>query len=298
MNYVNRFLFYLIFSCSLIYSCKEETKKTEPLITIVKKEAIPVDTITPKQEVKKDTVTIPPIHYSIYSTKEITDADILKNYKNDSLEVLMALNRVDEDHFHKLDSVIIPDHFDSLLSYSPLPFEIKNIDTVPKMILVSYRFQAIGLYEKGKLIRWAPASTGKKTTPTPTGLFYTNWKAKTTVSTENPEWILNWYFNLDNKRGVSLHQYELPGYPASHACVRLREKDAHFIYYWAEQFKLNDSDKVIANGTPVLIFGEYPFGKRRPWRAICNSPDSVKINESQMGVLIEKYYPVSLTTKL
>jgi lipoprotein-anchoring transpeptidase ErfK/SrfK len=93
-------------------------------------------------------------------------------------------------------------------------------------LLISYPIEAFGAYEQGKLVRWGPTSLGKKSTKTPTGLFFTNWKSKETISTEDSSWILKWYFNLVNSTGVSIHQYGLPGYPASHACARLYEEDA------------------------------------------------------------------------
>jgi len=37
-----------------------------------------------------------------------------------------------------------------------------------------------------------------------------------------------------NKRGHSFHQYELPGHPASHGCIRLLERDATWIYDWGK----------------------------------------------------------------
>lgn len=272
----------------MFFACNQ--KRTDNTVSPDSAETTPIDT-EKTSEVKKEgvitadtNVTIPTANltYQLIRNSDSLSIAIQKNFHGDSLEVLMALNRVDEHHFHRPDSLIFPDQFTTLLSYSPFPDTIHEIDTAAKMILISYRIQAIALYEFGKLIRWAPASLGKKTTPTPTGLFYTNWKAKTTTSTENPEWILNWYFNLDNFRGVSLHEYELPGLPASHACIRLQDSVAKFIYYWADQWKVNPEGKITKPGTPVLIFGKYAFGKRRPWRTIVNGTDDWKIRKEEL----------------
>lgn len=223
----------------------------------------------------------PPIHYSLVRNSDSLSKYIYKNFHGDSLKVLMALNRVDATHFHRPDSIIFPDRYDSLSVYSPFPDSL-HLDTVKKRIVVSYRLQAFAFYEHGKQILWGPVSMGKSSTPTPTGMFFTNWKAKTTVSTENPEWILNWYFNLENFRGVSLHEYDLPGYPASHACIRMLAEDAKFIYYHADQWKLTPEGTIEQNGTPVLIFGKYPFGKRRPWRNVVNDPSRAIITEKEL----------------
>jgi len=101
-------------------------------------------------------------------------------------------------------------------------------------------------------------STGRKETPTPIGLFHLTWKAKQRRSTDNEQWLLRWYFNFVNARGVSFHQFDLPGYPASHACVRLLERDAEWLYGWGDQWTLDaDGRRVAASGSTVLIVGRF-----------------------------------------
>ena len=94
---------------------------------------------------------------------------------------------------------------------------------------------AFGIYEYGNLVKCGPVSSGKKAAPTPAGKYHTNWKKDVKVSTIDPEWIMPWYFNIENKQGIAFHKYELPGYPASHACIRLHEADAIWIYNWADK---------------------------------------------------------------
>jgi hypothetical protein len=53
---------------------------------------------------------------------------------------------------------------------------------------------------------------GREKDQTPTGLFFTNWKAEETTSTFNDEWV-KMNYNIIN--WVGFHQYSLPGYPAS-----------------------------------------------------------------------------------
>ncbi len=91
---------------------------------------------------------------------------------------------------------------------------MKNID---KIIFFSYPTQVFATYENGDLVYTGPTNMGRKKDPTPTGLFYSNWKAEETTSTFNDEWDLKWNFNIENKLGVGWHQYSLPGYPASHS---------------------------------------------------------------------------------
>jgi hypothetical protein len=96
---------------------------------------------------------------------------------------------------------------------------VAEIAAVPKLLLVARRVQAFGAYEQGRLVRWGPVSTGKKSTPTPTGLFHTNWHARGKVSTENLEWLLPWYFNVHNTRGISFHQFDMPSPAATWKCA-------------------------------------------------------------------------------
>jgi hypothetical protein len=72
-----------------------------------------------------------------------------------------------------------------------------------------------------------------------------------------------------NERGVSFHLFDLPGYPASHACARLLLRDAQWLYNWGEQWSLDMSRReVMVAGTPVLILGTYRFGTPPAWLSL------------------------------
>jgi hypothetical protein len=52
--------------------------------------------------------------------------------------------------------------------------------------------------------------------------------------------------------------------------MRLLEEDAEWMYTWGEQWILDEKGtKVIAKGTPVIIFGEPNF-KTKPWKDLQN----------------------------
>jgi hypothetical protein len=209
------------------------------------------------------------IHYSFIPVTKLVKSHIDSIFNSGKLEILYALNRVDGKHITRLDSLIVPDTFSTDLNlYTPFPDSLKSVSALPKLILFSYGIQAFAAYENGCQVRWGPVSMGKKSTPTPTGLFHTNWKAKTTVSTVDTSWVMNWYFNLMNFKGVSMHEYDLPGYPASHACIRMLGEDAKWLYYWAEQWTLSDKSQTIRNGTPVLIYGSFDYAGIPPWRKL------------------------------
>jgi hypothetical protein len=186
--------------------------------------------------------------------------------------------------------LIVPDTFlPSLDYYSPFPKHLSFMDSIKKILLFSYKTQAFAAYENGILSRWGPTSLGKKSTPTQAGLFHCNWRARKTISTIDADWILNWYVNIDNKSGVSIHEYELPGYPASHACGRLSAEDAQWIYNWIDQWKLSENgQQILAYGTPVIVFGSYDFEKKL-FRNILNGNEAIKVSSDSIREVVSIY---------
>ena len=199
------------------------------------------------------------------------------------LQIAYAVNRTDAANFAKMDSVIIPaDLNGDIAYYMHFPFQVNYLDAVQKIIFFSYPTQTFATYENGVLIHTGPTNMGRKKDPTPTGLFYANWKSEKTTSTFNDEWELLWNFNIENKLGVGWHQYELPGYPVSHSCLRLREKDARYLYDWADQWILGDKESIRVKGTPVIVFGSYNFDAPKPWLQLVMNPKAMDIAEAEI----------------
>ncbi|MGB5007950.1 MAG: L,D-transpeptidase [Ferruginibacter sp.] len=199
------------------------------------------------------------------------------------LQIAYAVNRTDAANFAKMDSVIIPADLDGDIAYyMHFPFQVNYLDAVQKIIFFSYPTQTFATYENGVLIHTGPTNMGRKKDPTPTGLFYANWKSEKTTSTFNDEWELLWNFNIENKLGVGWHQYELPGYPVSHSCLRLREKDARYLYDWADQWILGDKESIRVKGTPVIVFGSYNFDAPKPWLQLVMNPKAMDIAEAEI----------------
>jgi lipoprotein-anchoring transpeptidase ErfK/SrfK len=212
----------------------------------------------------------------------------------EKMSVLLKLNRLDARHLRAGVTILIPEQIDELINYSPFPLRLEAARETPKLILASLRVQAFAAYEYGELVRWGPISSGKKASPTPAGLYHTNWKSKATRSSINEEWLLPWYFNLDNERGIAFHQYDLPGYPASHGCLRLLEDDAAWIYGWADQWTLSADHRIEAYGTPVIVFGKYDYAKQAPWKQLLTDYRAAGVTGNELEEAIRIEFPASI----
>jgi len=199
-----------------------------------------------------------------------TAAELAKRFTPEQIAVLEMLNRRDKVHLLRGDpptpGLLVPAAWSAdPLVYSPFPPLWPAGEKYAKAVVVDQPTQAFAAYEHGRLVRWGPVSTGRKDTPTPDGTFNLTWRARKRRSTDNQDWLLEWYFNFVNERGVSFHLFDLPGYPASHACVRLLLRDAQWLYDWGEQWTLDERRQLAAPGTPVFILGVYPFGAPPAW---------------------------------
>ena len=81
----------------------------------------------------------------------------------------------------------------------------------------------------------------------------------------------------------------MPGYPASHSCLRLLEADAKFMFDWAEEWILADKQTVKAKGTPVIVFGAYDFDGRRPWLNLAKDSHANDIAAASLNGIVSKY---------
>ncbi len=245
---------------------------------------LPPPSTTPTVVPPLPQIPLDPIRYSVLTlSSALPMIELEEAVGKDQVPIVLALNRIDANNLKSGMTLTVLNTPTDMLSLSPFPDTLLAASTLPKIIFISQQNQAFGAYEYGTLVRWGAVSTGKKSTPTPSKLYHTNWKGKLVISTVNSEWLLPWYFNLENFEGISMHQYELPGYPASHSCVRLSKEDAMWIYDWAQQWILaKATGEKLANGTPVIIFGAYDYEKIAPWKMLSVDNDITSITATSL----------------
>ncbi len=152
--------------------------------------------------------------------------------------IFMKVNRSDRSTVRAGKTVLLPVDIDKALQYSPLPDKLSDARG-EREIRVFLDRQYFGAYENGKLVFWGPVSSGSKSHPTPTGKFTVNFKQryKRSIRYDNAPmpYSINFYY------GFFIHQQSLPGYPASHGCIRLLMDDAKKLFNWVQ------------NGDPVTV---------------------------------------------
>jgi hypothetical protein len=220
------------------------------------------------------------VAYRLENTKQWLAANATNSK---ALKIAYAVNRTDATNLKLMDSIVVPEDVSGDVEfYLPFPLTVPYLKEIEKIVFFSYPTQTFAAYEKGQLVYSGPTNMGREKDQTPRGLSFTNWKAEETTSTFNDEWDLRWNFNIENKLGVGWHQYELPGYPASHSCLRMQENDAKFMYKWADEWQLADSETVKVKGTPVIVFGDYDFSAPRPWFQLTSNPKVLDISENEI----------------
>lgn len=114
----------------------------------------------------------------------------------------------------------------------------------PVAVVVSIPDQLVHVYRNAVRIAVSTCSTGKKGHGTPTGVFTILEKDKHhRSSTYNNAPMPN--MNRLTWRGIALHAGNLPGYPASHGCIRLPLKFSELLFGLTHV------------GTPVIIAGSH-----------------------------------------
>jgi len=98
--------------------------------------------------------------------------------------------------------------------------QVPNASKGPLVIVISIADQRISLYDNGVLIARSSVSTGVRDHPTPLGVFSVIGKQKWHRSNIYSDAPMP-YMQRITWSGIALHAGNLPGYPASHGCIRL-----------------------------------------------------------------------------
>jgi hypothetical protein len=212
-------------------------------------------------------------------TRNERAGNLQERFTDSQLALLEKLNRADVEQLEQLSEVVVPLSWsEDELSYSVLPLRYPSSAAWPTFLVVYLPGQVFGAYEFGHLVRWGPVSTGSQSNPTSAGLFALNWRSTGRASTVDPDWFMRWYFNFGNREGLAFHAHPLPGYPASHGCVRLLERDAQWLFEWGQTWLLDPTGtRVLTSGTPVFIVGDYDFDAAPPWRSLAWLSDKVEL---------------------
>ena len=119
----------------------------------------------------------------------------------------------------------------------------KAASTGPVFMVIDLTRQRALVYRDGVPIAASTVSTGSKGRETPTGVFTILQKAVVHRSNTYDDAPMPYMQRLTSK-GVAMHAGNLPGYPASHGCIRLPKAFAKLLYGVTEL------------GTPVMITDE------------------------------------------
>lgn len=118
----------------------------------------------------------------------------------------------------------------------------------PLLLVVSLNNQTVTVYDGAKQIATAPISSGMRGHETPTGIFSLLEKNRHHYSNLYGGAPMPFMQRVTNS-GVALHAGQLPGYPASHGCVRLPYSFARNL------FGITDigARVIITDGTPAPV---------------------------------------------
>ena len=100
----------------------------------------------------------------------------------------------------------------------------------PLLVIISIADQRISLYDNGALIARSSVSTGVKNHPTPLGVFSVISKSRFHRSNIYSNAPMP-YMQRITWSGIALHAGDLPGYPASHGCIRLTHDFATRLFH-------------------------------------------------------------------
>lgn len=190
-----------------------------------------------------------------------------------------TVNRKDIQFFRVGDTVMMPATLEQdLRAYSVFPQWYEEGRDIEKIVFISNKWQSYACYSYGELVRFAAANTGEEGKPTFPGRYGVNWKQRFRISSLDSTWKLPFTVNFHQYAGSAFHQFEMPGRPVSHSCVRQFLSDAEWLFKWVRQAKRDTNGRPIKfTGTPVIILDMFDYSRRRggPWWDVSSNKDVV-----------------------
>lgn len=300
--------YYIIFAISLlIISCSENIKEQDDTNIQLNDslELIKADSIL-EQRMRARVDTFPLIKYQKIHIKDLAQRlKLLEEYKYlDSAPAknksVRTINRKELRFVRTNDSLLIPDKFyDNMAYYSIFPHYYHGARNLKKLIVVSNKWQSYACYEYGNLVRFAAANTGKERTQTYPGRYALVWKQELRKSSLDENWIMPYTWNFHRFAGNAFHKFDMPGFAASHSCVRQFMDDAKWLYRWGEGAKYKNGVPIHLSGTPVIILDVYDYANpgKGPWKNLKSNKDFViELPEDPMKV-DEALIPISQIPK-
>jgi L,D-transpeptidase catalytic domain len=166
--------------------------------------------------------------------------------------------------------------------------EAQDAPNGPLQIIISIKDQRVSVYDNGALIARSSVSTGIPRHPTPLGVFSViskeRWHRSNLYSGAPMP-----YMQRITQSGIALHAGILPGYPASHGCIRLKNDFA--IRLW--RLTKRGTRVIIARDDirPVEIANPHLFeSKPQATSSLPESPDT--ITDSAMTTIPAAHPPI------
>jgi hypothetical protein len=245
-------------------------------------------------KIKEGNERFPIIHYRKAAlTKPLFDS-VRRVYAKapttmEGYRAFTTVNRKDIQYYRLGDTVIIPDTiFKDLRAYSVFPQYYPAGDTITKILFVSNKYQCYACYDSGKLVRFAACNSGEEHKPSFPGRYAVYWKDKLRHSSLDSSWILPFTVNFHLQAGSAFHQFDMPGRPVSHSCIRQFIDDAEWLFKWTKGAKIDGKHRFIPfTGTPVIILDIFDFSRKRggPWRELTTNKDvSILLPDKPMEV--------------
>jgi len=237
------------------------------------------------------------ISYRLIEFESIADLNNLIESMPDTIDrkiarkIVMTLNRKEFRFMKKGENIIIPNIFtNNLLDYSIFPHYYPAAKDLEQLIIVSIDKQAYSCYENGKLVRFAATNTGKEKTPSFPGRYALVWKDRLRRSSLDSTWIMPFTFNFHSEAGSAFHQFQMPGRPVSHSCLRQFLDDAEWLFNWGKGAKRDSSNRTIPmSGTLVILLNHFDYSRTTggPWLDFTSNQDG-KVEMPNNPVAIEE----------